>query len=107
MKHWTVLRERLALFGYDSYAEYLRSDHWKSVKQRYRRSRLPQGCVVCGLLLVDLHHRSYKSLGKENLNHLIPLCREHHYSTHQHLASHFKSQGKKKTTLWQSHKRIA
>jgi predicted adenine nucleotide alpha hydrolase (AANH) superfamily ATPase len=29
------------------YAEYLRSDHWRAVKQRYRNSKMPKRCSIC------------------------------------------------------------
>lgn len=66
-----------------SYAAYLRSDHWQNVKTRYRTSKLPQSCVVCGAERVDLHHRTYERLGRERLTDLVPLCREHHGEAHR------------------------
>jgi hypothetical protein len=66
-----------------SYAAYLRSDHWRDVKKRYRASAMPQACVVCGEARVDLHHRTYERLGHEELTDLVPLCRQHHGEAHR------------------------
>jgi hypothetical protein len=65
------------------YSIYIRSDEWAEVKRRYRASRLPQTCVVCGEKKVDLHHKTYKRLGKERLTDLAPLCRAHHKWLHR------------------------
>lgn len=64
------------------YAAYMKSAAWDSVKARYRKSDRPQACVVCGAKRVDLHHRTYKRLGREHLSDLIPLCRTHHLAAH-------------------------
>lgn len=66
-----------------TYTDYLQSEHWREVKQRYRASRrLPQACVVCGSRQVDLHHLTYSRIGRERLTDLVPLCREHHDEAH-------------------------
>jgi hypothetical protein len=75
--------KRLRTLGFKSYAEYLRSPEWAAVKWRYKHSKLPQGCQVCGARPVDLHHRSYKRIGgSEYLRDLVPLCRTHHKQVH-------------------------
>lgn len=66
----------------NGYAAYIRSSAWRSVKKRYRESRLPQKCLVCGDTQFDLHHRTYKNLGAERLMDLVPLCRKHHEAVH-------------------------
>lgn len=69
-----------------NYKDYLKTDHWKNIKKRYRKSKLIQNCYICGSQNnLNLHHKSYKRIGKERLNDLIPLCRECHYFTHQAL----------------------
>lgn len=65
------------------YAVYIRSAVWTEVKRRYRASKLPQNCVVCGNHHVDLHHKTYKRLGAEWLTDLVPLCRIHHKRVHR------------------------
>src|SRR4051794_33045723 len=66
--------------GYDSY---LASPRWLTGgRATYARSSRPQRCYVCGDPKYEVHHRSYKSLGRERLNHLVALCRRHHSSVH-------------------------
>jgi hypothetical protein len=77
------IKAGLTRAGFGSLREYyLESAQWRAVKARYRRSRLPQKCVVCFDPNVDLHHRTYKRLGAERLTDLEPLCREHHDQLH-------------------------
>jgi hypothetical protein len=72
---------RLKELGVASYADYLASDHWKSIKQRYRASNLPQGCG-CGARATALHHRTYARLGAELLTDLEPVCQPCHRKLH-------------------------
>jgi hypothetical protein len=75
--------KRLQSLGFRTYADYLRSPEWAAVKWRYRRSKRPQGCQLCGAKPVDLHHRTYKRIGgKEHLSDLVALCRQHHDQAH-------------------------
>ena len=86
------LRNRLSMLGFRSYLDYLESDHWKDMKARYRASvrpepgyreqGLPQTCIVCRDVNVDLHHKTYQRLGEEKLTDLVPLCRNHHDQLH-------------------------
>jgi hypothetical protein len=89
------LKNRLKKDGCRNLFEYLVSDHWWDLKERYRatvhltgqdagyRKRgLPQTCVVCRDKNVDLHHRTYARLGEEHLDDLVPLCRTHHDQLH-------------------------
>ncbi len=64
------------------YKRYIKSAQWAAVKQRYRASKLPQVCRVCGARRVDLHHRTYDHLGHEPLRDLVPLCRADHQALH-------------------------
>jgi hypothetical protein len=68
--------------GKSGYHRYIRSAEWTAVKKRYRESKLPQVCAVCGDKKVDLHHRTYKTLGMERLRDLVPLCRDDHKGLH-------------------------
>jgi hypothetical protein len=63
--------------------EYQKSEHWQSVKWRYRESDYPQRCLVCGSRDYVLHHRSYARLGEEQLFDLVPLCQMHHEQLHE------------------------
>jgi len=71
--------ERLPKWEYN---DYIKSSAWRAKKRKYRASKLPQNCLVCNSKKVDLHHRTYKRLGNEWLNDLVPLCREHHQEAH-------------------------
>ena len=64
------------------YSKYLQSEHWADLKRRYRASKLPQVCRVCGCPRVQMHHVTYKRLGAEWLNDLVPLCGDHHWAVH-------------------------
>lgn len=67
------------------YRNYIQSDRWAAKKREYWASKLIQHCYVCERsdLTLDLHHKTYKRLGYEKLQDLIPLCREHHEETHK------------------------
>jgi 5-methylcytosine-specific restriction endonuclease McrA len=66
------------------YREYIHSEMWQKVRRRFWASRLPKSCYVCGREdgPKDLHHRTYKNLGNENLRDLVPLCRRCHDEVH-------------------------
>jgi len=85
----------------NEYATYLRSDHWRAVKQRYRNSKMPKRCLICKNAKYELHHRSYRRLGNERLHDLVPLCRACHQATHDHLKRHASG----RTTLFTAHKK--
>ena len=86
------------------YREYLQSEHWKDVKRRFRKSKLATGrCYICGSGgRLDIHHKSYKRLGKERLNDLIELCRDCHSMVH----SYVKNVKNTKLTLWNAARKL-
>lgn len=69
-----------------TYAQYLRSDHWRMLRQRMlaRSGGICQRCQRShrdyGFL--DVHHRDYRRFGAEREADLIVLCRECHISEH-------------------------
>ena len=69
----------------EGYAEYIRSEAWQEVRRRFWASKLPKECYCCGREdgPKDLHHRTYKNLGNENLRDLVPLCRDCHFTVHE------------------------
>jgi hypothetical protein len=67
------------------YKEYLKSDHWKEMKVKYRNSTLPQFCCGCGSVDFQLHHKTYKNLYHENLVDFLPLCQKCHFRFHKYL----------------------
>lgn len=72
--------------GFSSYNEYLNSDVWKNKREEYKSSNRPQRCEVCYSKPYELHHNTYKRLGNEALNDLIPLCRKCHSKVHSFIA---------------------
>ncbi len=78
----SALSAGLARLGM-TYKEYLRSEHWQNTKARYYAARRRE-CWVCGTKQgIHLHHITYKRLGAELLNDLVPLCGEHHDAFHK------------------------
>ena len=67
------------------YKDYIQSDGWQNTRKRYRESKLQKSCYCCGTdgEVLDLHHKSYKTLGNENLTHLCRLCRYCHTMVHE------------------------
>lgn len=78
----SMLSDKLDALGM-SYKEYLRSDHWRRVRERYYQSK-PKECWVCGATDgVTLHHQTYERLGEERMHDLVPLCGPHHDRFHK------------------------
>jgi 5-methylcytosine-specific restriction endonuclease McrA len=65
------------------YSEYMKSDRWRRVRER--RIFKDRGmCFVCGSRHnLEVHHVSYRNLGRERMRDLITLCREHHRMFHK------------------------
>jgi hypothetical protein len=67
----------------ERYSEYINSPEWREKRRRYFASkRLPKTCLVCGSAEVQLHHRTYRRLGHEHLQDLVPLCQLCHSAGH-------------------------
>lgn len=77
MSRWAELTR----LGFDSYADYLTSDHWQDVRRRYRASGRPMVCI-CGVPSQALHHQTYERIGCEELDDLVPLCNACHATVH-------------------------
>ena len=75
-----AFKQRLRELGYDSYAAYLRSDHWREVKANHPATRC-WGCGSDGRC--ELHHRTYKRLGAERPEDLLLLCPTCHSEAHR------------------------
>lgn len=82
--YWFVaLEEGCEFDGHPSYAEYLKSDHWRSVRDK-AIDRAGGLCMLCngndgGL---HVHHRTYERLGEEEDMDVIVLCASHHAQFH-------------------------
>jgi hypothetical protein len=80
-----------------TYQEYLASEHWKDLRRRFWASKLHnRTCFVCGKgnVPLDVHHNSYRKMGREPLWHLCLLCRDCHTTTHKFLKT------RQKGCLW-------
>lgn len=66
------------------YNNYMNSIAWVMKKNEWQFSGRPLECWACGLLMplnrsgFNFHHRTYKNLGNEKLDDLIPLCMTDH-----------------------------
>jgi 5-methylcytosine-specific restriction endonuclease McrA len=77
--------------GFNSYSEYLSSNHWRELRTRFYLSKLVNrinGCICCTYcsksgIKLNLHHRTYKRLGKERLNDLVLICDDCHDRIHK------------------------
>lgn len=98
---------KLKQLGFDNYQQYLQTDHWKSIRSKYYRSKLPirvENVIVCNVCKkqkrLNLHHKTYKRLGQEKLHDFILLCKDCHNLTHL-VAKKIRNVG-----LWKAHKHI-
>lgn len=79
-----------------SYADYLRGNHWQAFRAAWVPRRTRNGRAVCefclaGHLRLDLHHRTYKRLGRERLNDVVLICSDCHGRVHRWYAEGRKS----------------
>lgn len=85
--NWDWYKERLAALGFKSYKEYLTSEYWVKQKEKfYDLQEKPYHCGVCGDFpkTFNVHHRTYKRIGQENLvRDLVLLCRKCHKKVHR------------------------
>lgn len=65
-----------------TYSEYLKSPHWKNLKRRYARSKLPKFCLACKKPEYILHHITYENLGAETFADFVTLCHDCHNVYH-------------------------
>jgi hypothetical protein len=68
-----------------SLEEYYKSERWEAFRNKYYAQK-QKACSVCGSELnVQLHHRTYSTLGNESFDDVQPLCGHHHQLLHQML----------------------
>lgn len=66
---------------------YLKSDHWKFLREE--KLRLNAQCEKCGSLrLLDVHHKDYKGLYDVKISDLQTLCRKCHDKEHKKIKTH-------------------
>ena len=65
----------LSRMGFPSYAEYLKSELWASIRRR-GFEKYGHDCIRCGNPAYTLHHTNYSEavLSGETLDGLVPLC---------------------------------
>lgn len=79
---------------------YLKSDHWRAVRKR-ALERACGRCQVCNAASkLDVHHRTYERLGKEEDGDLTVLCRDCHDLFHSN--SKVKSTKRKRASTRQA-----
>lgn len=71
--------QTLKEMGYSSYAEYLASDLWKSIRKQVLDNA--KKCVLCKGKPTEVHHKNYHrpTLEGKTIDSLVPLCRFCHY----------------------------
>jgi len=75
--------QKLQQLGHADYAAYLKSPEWQAAKARYRKSRRPQVCGLCGVDEgLHFHHRTYERVGQELPTDLALLCGDCHRMLH-------------------------
>lgn len=70
MKRNIILKQ----LGYSSFNDYLNSNHWNLIKQNYKSSGRPLNCYICNSNNTQIHHKTYKNIGKESLDDLVTTC---------------------------------
>jgi len=63
---------------FHTYKSYLKSKHWKVIRSKFKGSH----CLFCNSNQIQVHHLSYKNIGKETEEDLIALCPKHHVKAH-------------------------
>lgn len=75
-------RKRRSKIVPNTYKEYIKSDFWKDRKREYYKNHKKE-CQVCkSRWRIGLHHISYRNLGKEADDDLVPLCWSCHKKYH-------------------------
>ncbi len=74
--------------GKISYTDYLKSDHWRSIR-KLKLAQCNDACEVCGEdeVRLDIHHKNYETLGHESLDDLAALCPYCHKDVHVVISS--------------------
>lgn len=104
LNRFQKFRKQLKDLGYSSYDQYLHSSHWEELKNRYRRSKLPQNCRGCGSYEdIQFHHRTYKDLGHERTDQIIAVCKNCHKAIHDSINQKM-AKGNFKWNLWKQTK---
>ncbi len=63
------------------YARYLDSPEWWEFRERYK-AKHPMVCASCDGPAAQLHHTTYRNVGRERLTDVVPLCVRCHRTAH-------------------------
>jgi 5-methylcytosine-specific restriction endonuclease McrA len=66
------------------YAEYLRSEWWL-FKRKQKLGSVQHKCERCGREATQVHHKHYRTLGREKHRDLEAICRSCHSAEHEAL----------------------
>lgn len=67
--------------GFESYADYLRSDLWRGIKKKVMGGYEAKMCYVCDMFVAtELHHLTYETsvMRGNKPSHLYPVCEHCH-----------------------------
>ena len=78
---------RLQKLGFRTYNEYLKSEHWKQFKEKVFRSKMMKNGFSCWMCTnnntrLNVHHKTYKNLGKEKIGDIMLICEKCHKFIH-------------------------
>lgn len=88
-----IISGALRLLAWEDYDAYLLTNHWQQIRARTYKihgKRCTVGVECSGPL--DVHHRTYDSLGDEKPEDTEVLCREHHTRKHEHARQQMRNQ---------------
>jgi uncharacterized protein YlaI len=71
---------RLRAIGFATYADYLASRLWKSIRRRVYAAK-GKSCFLCGARATELHHNRYRSkdLSGRTIKNIYPVCHACHH----------------------------
>lgn len=62
--------------------DYLKTEHWLKFRKEVRLLR--KNCEICGSdKRLNVHHRNYKNVGRENFGDVYLVCNYHHKKLHK------------------------
>lgn len=107
-----LLPKKLKKLGFNSYIDYLKSDHWIDLRFRFysdskrvKKMRKKYGGIVCEFCFspdkINLHHKTYKRIGAERLDDLVILCENCHHDIHKYYYNNMKIRN-----LWRATKKM-
>ena len=62
--------------------DYLKTEHWIKFRKEVRKLR--KVCEICGSdKRLNVHHRHYRTVGRENFGDIYLVCKYHHKKLHK------------------------